>query len=357
MRGGCATSSAIRMERSTKDFHVPTDLDDFRTVFRGYLLDPDLADARARWPFVCMWDNHEFSWLGWQTLEDYGEGLRPAQTRKIAAAKAWFEYQPAHVRKVGSQALDEFDLPSVADAPITEFDDDGMGQEPNNLAAIHALTLYRAMRWGKNVDLILTDNRSYRSALGLDDPRAEAFNDPKFPYAVAQEIVEITDAGRNYNNGNPPDMLVFGDVKAENWQKDRSPHTMLGLEQNQWFLKSLADSTPPHWKLWGACRREPLTRKIDFHNLPAETGQHWRGAGYANMTSDDWSGHCSERAEILDFLKAGKITGFVSLAGDRHAFFAGVLSKSLPPLSFEPVGVEFVTGSVSAPTLFESDGV
>ena len=32
------------------------------TLYRAYLQDPDLQDARARWPFVCVWDNHEFSW-------------------------------------------------------------------------------------------------------------------------------------------------------------------------------------------------------------------------------------------------------------------------------------------------------
>src|ERR1700754_1456451 len=32
-------------------FHIPADLDDYRTAYRGYLSDPDLQDARARWPF------------------------------------------------------------------------------------------------------------------------------------------------------------------------------------------------------------------------------------------------------------------------------------------------------------------
>src|ERR1051325_583994 len=79
-----------------RDFHVPTNVDDYRALYRGYLLDPDLQDARARWPFVCMWDNHEFSWKGWQSQQDFS-GVRPAQTRKVAANQAWFEYQPARV--------------------------------------------------------------------------------------------------------------------------------------------------------------------------------------------------------------------------------------------------------------------
>ena len=40
--------------------------------------------------------------------------------------------------------------------------------------------------------------------------------------------------------------------------------------------------------------------------------------------------------------------------GDRHSFQAGLLSASLAPKEFSPVAVEFVTGSVSAPGLFEA---
>jgi alkaline phosphatase D len=48
-------------------FYVPVSLEDYRTAYRGYLTDPDLQDARAQWPFVPVWDNHEFSWQGYQS--------------------------------------------------------------------------------------------------------------------------------------------------------------------------------------------------------------------------------------------------------------------------------------------------
>jgi alkaline phosphatase D len=73
-----------------RDFHVPTTVEDYRAVYRGYLSDPDLQDARARWPFVNMWDNHEFSWLGWQSLQRFEGKTFPAQTRKVAANQAFF---------------------------------------------------------------------------------------------------------------------------------------------------------------------------------------------------------------------------------------------------------------------------
>jgi len=56
---------------------------------------------------------------------------------------------------------------------------------------------------------------------------------------------------------------------------------------------------------------------------------------------------------IFDFIRDQKITGFCVVGGDRHAFFAGLVSKALPPKKFEPIGVEFITGSISQQTLQE----
>src|SRR5580692_2658077 len=129
-----------------EDFHVPADLADYRTIYRAYLHDLDIQDARARWPFVCMGDNHEFSWKGWQSQEDFG-GVRPAQTRKVAANQAWFEYQPSRVEQPSGR-LDQFVAPIVKNAPIETFDDHGLGLQADNLAAIGSLTTYRRRRFG-----------------------------------------------------------------------------------------------------------------------------------------------------------------------------------------------------------------
>src|ERR1041384_5482172 len=111
------------------DFHVPTTVGDYRAVYRAYLQDPDLQDARARWPFICMWDNHEYSWLGYQGIQVFGSDVRAAQTRKVAANQAWWEYQPARVKKPSGASLVTFDPPHVTDTPITSFDAHGLGEE------------------------------------------------------------------------------------------------------------------------------------------------------------------------------------------------------------------------------------
>src|SRR5215831_4537823 len=95
--------------------------------------------------------------------------------------------------------------------------------------------------------------------------------------------------------------------------------------------------------------------RADPQNLPSGmVASAWPGAGYAGFGGGDVSGAYYERGEIYDFIQKHAITGFVAVAGDRHSFWAGLAAKSLPPKPFDPVGVAFVTGSISAPGLMEA---
>ena len=336
------------------DFHVPTTLEGYRTVYRAYLHDPDLQDARARWPFVNMWDNHEFSWRGWQSLQKFQGRTRPAQTRKVAANQAFFEYQPARMARPDDSSLERFAPPQVVDAPITRFDDNGLGQEPNNLAALASLRGYRALRWGRHIELIITDQRSYRSEEPSGMEEAEALSSSDFPEMVPQQALEILDAGRAYDGGRPPATIASADrtVEIANFCKDRPPQTILGAEQRAWFLRRLKDSQAT-WKIWGNTIGT-LDMRADPQNLPAGLAKPWPWRGYASLPGGDFGTAYVERGQIYDFVRDHGITGFVTVAGDRHSFWAGLAAKALPPRPFNPVGVAFVTGSISAPGLVEA---
>jgi alkaline phosphatase D len=348
------TRDVVRYPNGEKigDFHVPTTVEDYRAAYRGYLLDPDLQDARARWPFVSMWDNHEFSWKCWQTQQNFGDGARPAQTRKVAANQAWFEYQPARVDKPGDPGIERYKPPVVVDKALEKFDDHGLGLEAGNIAAINSLRPYRTMRWGRNVELILTDNRTFRSEPVMERTDAAVFETKGFPFVVSQHVMEVLDAGRAYNNGQPAETIRFNGVDVPNPRRHSPPQSMLGAEEKAWFLQRLRVSRAP-WKLWGNTVAM-LDWRIDFQNLPPEIEPRWPTTGYAQFIEDDWSGYRTERAEILEVIRKEKIACVATLGGDRHAFLAGVLSASLPPQSFEPVAPEFITGSISAPGLFEA---
>jgi alkaline phosphatase D len=342
----------VRYEHGEKvdDFHIPTTLDDYRAVYRAYLHDPDLQDARARWPFVNMWDNHEFSWRGFQGIQRFDGDRVWAQTRKVDANQAWFEFQPARVKQPGG-GIAQFNRPTVVNTPIGGFDDHGFGEEANNRAAVASLTGYRTLRFGRHAEIILTDQHSYRTEEPGDRPEAKPLSDPAFPYIVPQEITEILDAGRDYAGGHPPEMIRMGDVQTPNFRKDEPAVTMLGPEQKAWFLAALKASKAT-WKIWGATNGT-LDGRADPLNLPPGLTKPWPGAGFADQGGGDWSACYVERAEIYDFVRDQKITGFAAVSGDRHSFWAGLAAKALPPKAFDPVGVAFITGSISAPGLAE----
>jgi alkaline phosphatase D len=326
------------------NFHVPLTVDGYRAVYKGYLADPDLQDARARWPFVCMWDNHEFSWQGWQSIVKGPAFERPGQSVKIAANQAWFEYIPARVTPP-SGSLEHFGPPSVRDVPIKEFDNDGLGTEPNNLTAINSLKGYRALRYGRHLDLILTDQHSYRSADPFSDPSLEKLGGNEFMGMFPEAGMRILDGGRGFNGGNPPPEIAFNDAHVPNPQRNAPPQTILGAEQKAWFKGKLESSTAT-WKIWGNSQ-STLDHRADPQNLPAGlTKESWPPNAFASLGGGDYGTAYAERAEIYDLVRDAKITGFAIVSGDLHSFWAGYAAAELPPGKFEPVGLSFVGASL-----------
>ena len=334
------------------NFHYPLTLDGYRVVYKGYLADPDLQDARARWPFVCMWDNHEFSWQGRQSIQQAGGPPRPGQTIKVAANQAWFEFVPARV-KAPSGSLDVFGTVPVKNVQIDKWDENGLGLEPNNLKAIRSLIAYRALRYGKHLDLILTDQHSFCGPDPSDADDVVKIYDPTFNGMFSEEAMIALDTGRAYPGGNPPAELYFREAKIPNASKDKPPRTILGAEQKAWFKDQLRRSTAT-WKIWGNSLGA-LDIRTDPQNLPPDMVKTpWPGDTYAISRTDDWGAAYGERGEIYDLVREQGITGFAIVSGDRHSFWAGYAAKYLPPRKFEPVGVSFVGASLVSPGAMES---
>jgi alkaline phosphatase D len=318
-------------------YHLPATLADYRTVYRAYLTDPDLQDARARWPFVPVWDNHEFSWQGYQSIEVFGGKPRAAQTRKAAANQAWWEFQPARVARPGA-TKDRFEAPAVKDTPITEYDESGFGLGADNAAAVESLTIYRAFRYGRNAEMILTDNRSYKNA----DADGSAVAPDGFPNFIDEDTARVIDDGRAANGGKPPATLKFAGKDIPNPGVDQPMQSYLGPKQRAWLIDRLTASQAP-WKVWGHSFGT-LAWRTDLANLPEGMGPKWPGTGFALANG----GYYAEHAQIYDVLRKKGVTGLAVVAGDKHSFWAGLTSADLPPRAYDPVGVEFVTGSISA---------
>jgi len=334
------------------NFHMPLTVEGYRAIYKGYLHDPDLQDARARWPFVCIWDNHEFSWQGRQSMvQAGGQPPRPGQTVKVAANQAWFEYIPARVTAPsGSPA--EFGPPAVQNVEIKQWDKNDLGLEPNNLTAIRSLIAYRTLRYGRHLDLIITDQYSFKGADASDDESVGKIYDPAWAGAFSEPVMIALDAGRAANGGNPPASLSFRDAAIPNPRKDSEPRTILGVEQKAWFKDRLKRSTAT-WKIW-ANSLGALDIRIDPENIPINmVEKKWPANTFGILRTDEWGAAYHERGEIYDLVRDAKITGFGIVSGDRHSFWAGYAAAKLPPNKYEPVGVSFVGGSLVSPGAME----
>jgi alkaline phosphatase D len=281
-------------------------LADYRHLYKSYLEDPHLQAARARWPFICTWDDHEFSNDGFQHFSTYTEEHKPERQRLRNAHKAWFEYIPAQV-------------------PQRE-----------------ELQIYRQLRWGAHVDLLITDLRSYRSAPPLPSGMADELGMPM----DASELVAIYDSGRDYNNGAPPEMLPFGDGTLPNTARDRAPGTMLGQQQKDWFKQSLTASSCT-WKIWGNSL-PILPLRMDLSSLP------FAGMHDSILSQDAWAGFPQEYRELMSWVGDQDISGVVSLSGDHHMHGAATLVLD-PDLELSPaVAVDFNVSGISSTPHFNN---
>ncbi len=311
-------------------------LADYRHLYRTYLADPYLQAARARWPFVCTWDDHEFGNNGFQAYSNYHDLPQLTPQRKLDANRAWSEYVPALLGEetAESPAHGFRHLASLASQAAKTTGDE---MPLDNQQAVDSLCIYRRLAWGRDVDLLLTDSRSYRSPPPLDRALTEQVGQPM----EAVTLVEILDAGNAYDNGNPPATLPWNDLP--NPAQARAPGTLLGDRQRAWFLESMRSSTA-RWKLWGnALPILPL--RVDLSNIPF--------ADFADgqLGVDAWAGYPYELEQLLSTFTDENIGGVVVLSGDHHMHAAGTLH---PGGDMSRVAaVEFNGAGISSDAMFE----
>lgn len=330
-------------------------LDDYRHLYKTFMADPNFQAARASWPFVHTWDDHEFTNDSWQSMANYIDGTtvdEGSQLRKLNASRAWFEYVPSQLTGATgpsgvTQGAKDFTPTTVTDAQFTVPNTDNFVAEPNNVAAVGAMTIYRSLRWGKHVELVITDERSYRSDHAIPEDMVAlvtavapgAFFDPR--NFLPLSLVALLDQGRTANSNNPPATIAaLGGLP--NPRRASPVGTMLGKDQKEWW-KSTMRASDATWKLWG--NQVPMMRMF-------VRGAD-RGLGFDRILNGDaWDGYPTERAELLTFLRTQSINNVVVLTGDIHAHFAGVLHDNPDAATPVPVACELIAAGISSNSLF-----
>ncbi|HMJ14904.1 MAG TPA: alkaline phosphatase D family protein, partial [Polyangiaceae bacterium] len=116
------------------DSRAALTLADYRSLYKQFRSDRNLQRAHQLFPFIAIWDDHEFGNDCWQDHTTHfsdrqGDEKNPEQ--RDAASRAWFEYQPA----------------DVTYNPEASYPD--------------RIRIYRKLRYGKHVELFMTDQRYY----------------------------------------------------------------------------------------------------------------------------------------------------------------------------------------------------
>jgi phosphodiesterase/alkaline phosphatase D-like protein/2',3'-cyclic-nucleotide 2'-phosphodiesterase (5'-nucleotidase family) len=134
------TNGAISLGSGSAAFMAANTLDNYRDLYRTYRSDRTLQRVFELFPVVAIWDDHEFSDDGFGDHATYRDGLRNEQDgdRKRRAEQAFFEFMPV-------------DLGMDTNGVLI-----GAGDlYPNT-------RLYRDLRFGKFLHLLMTDTRTFR---------------------------------------------------------------------------------------------------------------------------------------------------------------------------------------------------
>ncbi len=133
---------AIALGSDGQTYFAAQSLSNYRDIYQTYRTDAALQDLHARFPIVAIWDDHEFSDDCYGATATYHDGKRSEEQkeRRLNAEQVFFEYMP--VDDEHSRDVHNFFPERAALYPNTK--------------------LYRDLRFGRHLHLLLTDYRSFR---------------------------------------------------------------------------------------------------------------------------------------------------------------------------------------------------
>lgn len=117
----------------------------YRDLYKTYRSDPAIQRVHERFPFITIWDDHEFSDDSWQENGTYFDAMADEASveRKRNSEKAFFEYMPLDIDPTTGNLL-------------------GSGQAEEDKSELFQSVIYRSFRWGQRLNLVMTDYRTYR---------------------------------------------------------------------------------------------------------------------------------------------------------------------------------------------------
>lgn len=239
-------------------------LTQYRARHGQYKLDPDLRRCHQLFLFITVWDDHEVAndaWSGGAENHDDGEG--EWQRRKARSQRAYAEWMPT---RTPDPAL-----------------------------------IYRSLRFGDLIDLIMLDTRLE----GRDRQLGE------FGLTVGEEQLD------------DPDRMLYSPA------------------QRRFLLDGLSASTA-RFRLIG---QQVMLAQLNAGGLPdlpanPDAPDFLRDGGNA-LNPDQWDGYVAERGRFFAHLTEGPIGNVAVLTGDIHSSWAA----DLTPDPYDPTVYNALTGA------------
>lgn len=125
-------------------YEAARSIDNYRQLYQVYRSDPLLQQLHERFPMIAIWDDHEFSNDNYGAHSNYfGDKKNELDKERFHnAQRVYLEYMPMEV------GLDTNGVMSPESEVILDDDNE--------------VIIYRNFNFGSNLDLILSDYRSYR---------------------------------------------------------------------------------------------------------------------------------------------------------------------------------------------------
>src|SRR3972149_9713125 len=247
-------------------------LDEMRAKYQQNRDFVALRDLLKTTSTYAIWDDHE--------VENYFDGQAIDPTLYANGREAFLEYMPV-------QELGLLSDPDCAGDP-----------------------LFRVFHWGKNVDIIILDERSCRSADVEEVCEDDLAPTPPSAFRSAFGLPPL-----------PSDCLDAINDPAR---------TMLGIVQKE-ALKNALQESKATWRI--------IINEVAISEIFA-------------LPYDRWEGYAAERQELLNFIIDNKIKNVVFLTGDLHANIIGdVRLNAFTALT--PIAKEIIAGPIAQVTLFE----
>lgn len=308
--------TAVSLGRVVSPANDIVSLNDYRTRYALYRLDPNLQALHAKMPWITVWDDHEF------TNNAYATGAQnhdPATqgdwlVRKATAAKVYHEWMPIRTPDV------------------------------NNLFKI-----YRKFDFGNLFSLHMVDTRIEGRTKQAYAWYGDPFDARVQPYAWADYTAGLTPVGGVFPDAANKMMSdaqfswLTGNIAAATttWQIMGNQDIMAKL----WYPATVVAANAQGATAFQAAMTAYLTQKATNPTAAAAVPK-------VPINMDSWDGYPINRETLLQTVRS---TGkkFVTLSGDSHNAWFNEL-RTLDGTT--KVGVEFATSSVTAPG-YESAGL